>query len=252
LLKAKRLDKIQNYINERGTVSLDELVKKFNVSKNTIRRDVQEITEEGEFKKVYGGVAVDKSNVTVPFRDRQIHNFKEKKQIGKAAAEFVENGDIIFIDSGTTTVEMVDFLTNKDLTIVTNNVDFIVKALPYENLKIISTGGMLERSTNSFTSADNDEIINSYNIMKAFLASTGLSIKNGVTNSLPLESGLKHSVVKQSAETFLLVDHSKFDKAALTTYCNLDEINYIVTDSIPDKYQEYANENQIEIILSEK
>lgn len=253
VLKTKRLDKIGEYINERGTVSLDELVEKFNVSKNTIRRDVQDLIEEGNFKKVYGGVAVDKSSSisTVPFHDRQIRNFKEKQKIGKSAAAFVEDGDIIFIDSGTTTVEMVDFIIDKELTIITNNVDFIVKALPYDNLNIFSTGGMLERKTNSFTSADNDEIIHAYNISKAFLASTGLSIKNGVTNSLPLESGLKRSVVQRSAEVYLLVDHSKFGKAALTTYCSLDEIDYLVTDGIPDKYEEYANKNQIKVVLTE-
>lgn len=250
VLKTKRLDKIQEYINERGTVSLDELVEKFNVSKNTIRRDVQDLIEVGDFKKVYGGVAVDKPSSTVPFLDRQIRNFKEKQKIGQAAAEFVEDGDIIFIDSGTTTVEMVEFIKDKELTIITNNVDFIVKALPYDNLNIFSTGGMLERKTNSFTSADNDEIIHSYNIRKAFLASTGLSIKSGVTNSLPLESGLKRSVVQRSAESFLLVDQSKFGKVALTTYCNLDDIDYLVTDAIPDKYQEYANDNEIKVVLT--
>lgn len=249
LLKTKRLDKIQKYINDRGSVSLDELVERFNVSKNTIRRDVQNLIEDGPFKKVYGGVVVDKSITTVPFGDRQIHNCKQKQLIAKGAAEYVEDGDIIFIDSGTTTVEMFEFIKDKELIIITNNIDFIVKALRHENLNIFSTGGAVDRRTNSFTSADNDEIIKSYNIRKAFLASTGLTIKNGVTNSLPLESGLKRSVVKRSAETFLLVDHSKFGKSALTTYCDLDEIDYIVTDAIPDEYREYAKDHNTTVIL---
>lgn len=252
LLKTKRLDMIQDYVNERGTASLDELVDKFGVSKNTIRRDVQDIIESGSLKKVYGGVAVNKPVSTVSYGDRQIRNYKEKQQISQAAARFIEEGDIIFIDSGTTTIEMVESIKDKELTIITNNIDFIIKALPYENLKVFSTGGMVERQTNSFTSADNDEIINSYNITKAFLACTGLSIKNGITNSLPLESGLKRSVVEKSAANFLLVDHTKFDKVALTTYCRIDQIDYIITDKIPDKYIEYANENQIKVVVTKK
>ncbi|MED4475092.1 DeoR/GlpR family DNA-binding transcription regulator [Oceanobacillus caeni] len=252
MLKTKRLDLIEEYIVERGSVSLDELVEKFKVSKNTIRRDVNDLIEGGNFKKVYGGVSVDKSASTVPYVDRQIRNHKQKQSIAKAAAEFVQDGDIIFIDSGTTTVEMVEFVKEKELTVITNNVDFIIKALPYNNLSVFSTGGMLERKTNSFTSAENDELITSYNITKAFIASTGITIKNGVTNSLPLESGLKSTVVRESAENFLLVDSSKFDKAALTTYCQLNEINYLISDSIPEKYVRYAKENNMEVVITEK
>jgi len=252
VLKTKRLDLIEEYIVERGSVSLDELVEKFNVSKNTIRRDVNDLVEGGEFKKVYGGVSVNKSTYSVPNVDRQIRNHRQKQQIAKVASEFVQNGDIIFIDSGSTTVEMVEFIKNKELTIITNNVDFIIKALPYNNLSIFSTGGMLERTKNSFTRAENNELITSYNITKAFLASTGVTIKNGVTNSLPLESGLKSTVVQESAENFLLVDSSKFDKVALTTYCQLNEINHLISDSIPDKYIRYAKENNIEVVVTEK
>lgn len=252
MLKTKRLDMIEDYILERGSVSLDELVEKFKVSKNTIRRDVNDLIELGEFKKVYGGVAVDKTTSTVPYVDRKVRNQREKQEIAKTAAQFVQDGDIIFIDSGTTTIEMVDYIKDKELTVVTNNVDFIIKALPYENINIFSTGGMLERKTNSFTSAENDELITSYNITKAFLASTGVTIKNGVTNSLPLESGLKRAVVQESAESFLLVDSSKFGKVALTTYCQLEEINYVVSDNVPDEYDQYAKEHGIKILLTKK
>lgn len=249
MLKSKRLDLIKQYIIENGSASIKELVDKFNVSINTIRSDVQTIVDDGGFKKTYGGVTVDSPSATVPFLDRQIHNQIAKQSISNAAAGYVENGDIIFVDSGTTTVGMINILKDKELTVVTNNIDFIVRALPYENLSVYSTGGMLERETNSFTNADNDEIIQTYNINKAFLASTGLSIRSGVTNSLPLESEIKRKVVKRSSEVFLLVDDSKFDKVSLTTYCSLDEIDYLVTNSIPDKYLSYAKENNIEVVL---
>lgn len=249
MIKTKRLDQIKKYIIKRNSVSLNELVDKFNVSKNTIRRDVQNIVDDGGFKKVYGGISVDKQSPTVPYVDRQVRNQKNKQTISKAAAHFIEDDDVIFIDSGTTTVEIINYIKDKDITIITNNIDFIVKALPYENLSVISMGGTVERKTNSFTSIDNDEIIHSYNISKAFLASTGLSLKNGVTNSLPLESSLKQRVVERSAETFLLVDHSKFDKVSLTTYSSFEAFDYIVTDKIPGNYRQYAKQNDIKVII---
>ncbi len=248
MLKTERVGEIKEYIEEHETVSLDELVAKFNVSKNTIRRDVQELVDSGDFNKIYGGVCVNRSTV-VPFNDRKVRSHTEKQEIAKLAAEYVKDGDIIFIDSGTTTPKMLEYIKHLNLTIVTNNIDLVINALPYEGIDVFSTGGMLERKTKSLTSMDNKNLINGYNINKAFLASTGVSINNGVTNSLPIESELKTCVVKRSEEVFLLVDHSKFDESSLTTYCGLDEIDYLVTDRLPHhKYVEYAKNRQIKLL----
>lgn len=254
MIKDKRINKIEEYIVEQKSVSLDELMKVFNVSKNTIRRDVQELVEKGDFKKVYGGVAVidDKRAKLESFHDRQVRNQTEKERIGKAAANHVNNGDIIFIDSGTTTIEMIESIKQKEVTIITNSLDFIVRALPYENLNVITAGGILERKTNSFGSLKYMDILNAYNINKAFMASTGISLSNGVTNASPLESELKTSIVNRSSEVFLLVDHDKFDKYGLMTYCRLDNIDYLVTDIIPSVvYQNYTEKNGIKLVIAE-
>jgi DeoR family transcriptional regulator, myo-inositol catabolism operon repressor len=254
MIKDKRINKIEEYIIEHKSASLDELMNVFEVSKNTIRRDVQELVEKGAFKKVYGGVAVidDKRAKLESFHDRQVRNQTEKEMIGKAAANYVKDGDIIFIDSGTTTIEMIESINTKQVTVITNNLDFIVRALPFENLNVITAGGILERKTNSFGSLKYMDIINAYNINKAFMASTGVSSSNGVTNASPLESELKASIVERSSEVFLLVDHDKFDKYGLMTYCKLDNIDYLVTDMMPSEdYQNYTKKNGIQIVLTE-
>jgi DeoR family transcriptional regulator, myo-inositol catabolism operon repressor len=254
MIKNNRINKIEEYIIEHKSVSLDELMNVFNVSKNTIRRDVQELVERGDFKKVYGGVAVNDDNRAKleSFQDRQVRNQAEKELIGKAAANYVEDGDIIFVDSGTTTIEMIEFINKKEVTIITNSLDFIVRALPYENLNVITAGGILERKTNSFGSLKYMDILNAYNIKKAFMASTGVSLLNGVTNASPLESELKASVVNRSSEVFLLVDHNKFDKYGLMTYCKLDKIDYLITDRMPNEvYQNYIEKSETQLIIAE-
>lgn len=252
MIKTTRMKKIQDYIFEHQSVSLDELVSVFNVSKNTIRRDIQELVEHGEIKKVYGGVTVNHETLE-SFSERQTRNQKQKELIAKLAANHVENGDVIFLDSGTTTLEMIHYLKTKNVVIITNNLDFIIHALPYENLKIISTGGVLERKTNSFGNLKNMDLLNTYNINKAFMASTGISIVHGVTNASPIESELKKTIVKKSLEVFLLVDYDKFNKSSLMTYCGLDAIDYLITDMMPGKdYQEYAEQNDIQLIIAEK
>ncbi|RYM04950.1 DeoR/GlpR transcriptional regulator [Sporolactobacillus sp. THM7-7] len=250
MLKTRRIQQIQDYVFKKQTASLDELVQKFNVSKNTIRRDIQELVERGDFKKVYGGVAVNHATL-VSFNDRQTRHQLEKKQIAKIAAGYVADGDIIFIDSGTTTVEMFPFLKTKHLTIMTNNLDFINQALPFENLNVFSTGGVLERKTKSFVSHKSTEALQAYNINKAFMAATGVSLSNGVTNSSPLESEIKRTVVARSSKVFLLVDHDKFDKYALMTYCGMGKIDYLITDQPPGKdYQDYAKANDLHLIIT--
>jgi DeoR family transcriptional regulator, myo-inositol catabolism operon repressor len=256
MIKDKRINKIEEYIKEHKSVSLDELMEVFKVSKNTIRRDVQELVERDEFKKVYGGVAVKDEDQTAklePFQDRQVRHQKEKKIIAKAAAQFINDGDIIFIDSGTTTIELIEYLKEKNVTVLTNNLDFILRALPFENLSIISTGGLLERKTNSFGSIKYIDFLNAYNIKKAFMASTGVSLTNGVTNASPLESELKTAVVNRSIESYLLIDHNKFDKYGLMTYCTLDNIDYLITDQMPSQtYKEYIEANDIKLVLAEE
>jgi DeoR family myo-inositol catabolism operon transcriptional repressor len=250
LIKDKRIIKIQEYVIENHSASLDELVSVFDVSKNTIRRDVQELVDRGKLKKVYGGVSINHKKLEA-IQDRKIRNQKEKASIVKTASSFVEDGDIIFIDSGTTTIEMFEYIKDKHLTIFTNSVDFIVRALPFEHLTIISIGGLLDRKTNSFGNPQNMDLLYNYNIKKAFMASTGISPSNGVTNASPLESELKKIIVNRSSEVFLLVDHDKFDKYGLMTYCGLDEIDYIVTDKIPNEtFQDYAQKNRIKFIIS--
>ncbi|OBR90645.1 glucitol operon repressor [Clostridium ragsdalei P11] len=252
-MKSKRINQIEEYVLNKNTVTLDTLTDVFNVSKNTIRRDIQELIKRGNIKKVYGGVASN-SKLLSPFNENQIKNTYTNGLIAKAASRFVKDGDIIFIDSGTTTLNMGDFLKDKNnLTIVTNNLNFIINCLKYTNLNIISTGGTLNRKTNSFSGIDSLNLLKNYNINKAFMNATGISLTNGVTNSSPLESEIKKIAVKKSSEVFILADYSKFDICSLVTYCNLDDIDYLITDKFPpEAYNQLIEKSSIELIVSEQ
>lgn len=252
MMKAQRVNAILEYVRQHGSVSLDELVEVFNVSKNTIRRDVQELADTEQLEKVYGGVSIAKP-LTVPYQDRKVKKFREKQALAQLAAQFVKDGDIIFIDSGTTTGEMLEFIRDKHITIVTNNLDFTLEATGYPNLSIYSTGGMFERSTRSYVGTESADIIRKYNFNKAFMASTGLSLSKGITNSSPLETQIKSQVIEKSEQVFVLVDHSKFGKYSLTTYCDFKQIDYLITDKQPDEdYIKHSKENYYEILYPEQ
>lgn len=249
-MKLRRIQKIEEYILDNNTVSLDKLTTVFNVSKNTIRRDINELVEKGTIRKVYGGVSAN-SNSLVPFDTRQIKNIYSKSLIAEEAAKLVADGDIIFVDSGTTTLNLADFLKpKKNITVISNNLNFINKCVKYENLNVISTGGNLIRKANSFVGSDTIELLKKYNINKAFMASTGISINNGVTNSSMQEYEIKKLVVQKSHSVCILVDHSKFGVSSLMTYCSMDNVDYIVTDKKPENtYVEFIESSSAKLII---
>ncbi len=233
-MRSERIKEIKNFIYANKTVTLDKICERFNVSKSTLRRDLDEVLKSGDIKKIYGGVTVIPRRELIPFEERNISNLEAKRKIAAAAAELVADGDIIFVDSGTTTLPIIDFIKDKkNFTILTNNVGIILRAIPYENINIISLSGMLTRKTLSFTGTTAAQVLRNYNISKAFMATTGFSVASGVTNSAPEESDIKRTAVQRSQQVCLLADSSKCGEVSLITYCGLDQIDTLVTETPP-------------------
>lgn len=255
-MRAERIDSIIEFIYKNKNVTLDQICDDFNISKSTVRRDLSEILKDTNLKKTYGGITLknkwgNKKYLT-SFSERNIENADKKLAISKKAANIVEDNDVIFIDSGTTTFYMVDYLGNvNNLTILTNNLEVIFRAVKYKNINLISLSGTLSRETLSFVGATSISTIKNFNISKAFMATTGFSIMNGVTNSSPLESDIKRTVISKSNKIILLADSSKFNSVSLMTYCNLEDIDILITDKMPDKnISDYLYNNKISIEIS--
>lgn len=249
----QRHEKLIDYIREKGSASLDELCEVFDVSKNTIRRDINELELKGLIDKVYGGVvALDSENV-VPISFRKNEASTEKEKIGKAAAKLVNDGDVIIIDSGSTTVHMVKYLKNKkNVTIITNGIDVVNEAHTYGNLNMILTGGNLLRETNSLVGIDSIKIIKSLNAKTVFMAATGISIIKGLTNSSMIEAEIKRAMKKSAESMVVLADITKFGVVSLVTFAELYDADYIITDNnIDDEFVNYFIKNNIKLIIAE-
>jgi DeoR family transcriptional regulator, myo-inositol catabolism operon repressor len=253
-MKINRINKIQEMLQETNSASIDHLCDVFNVSKNTIRRDIAELQTRGIIKKVYGGITMNQSaNSPEPFASREIKNSAQKKKIAHLAAKSVKDGDVIYIDSGTTTMHMIPFLAERStLTILTASMHVINAASNYSQINTIATGGSLYIPSKAFVGPSVIQCLGHYNISKIFLASTGVSIENGATNASPLECEIKRFLMKKPADKYLLVDTSKIGRASLMTYCQLKELNYIVMDAQPPKeYLTYFKENNVQLITEE-
>lgn len=250
-MRSKRLDSIKEYIYQQKTVTLDQLCEEFNVSKNTIRRDIDELVATEKIKKIYGGVTVEGYKPMVSFDERNISNFQIKQSIAKKAAELVNDNEIIFIDSGTTTMHMIEYIKEKkNLTILTNSIEVILRSVPYPNINVISLSGSLNRKTLSFTGSSSSEVLSQFNISKAFLAATGISTIGGASNSSPAETEIKRTALMKSQINYLLVDHTKFGIISLMTFSNFDNINSVITDEAPEAdLREALVDNNCNILL---
>lgn len=249
-MKVTRLNDIESLLEEQNTLSIDELCNKFNVSKNTIRRDIAELEKRGTIKKVYGGIMRNQNSMPEPFFSREIKNKLRKKEIAKRAASLIDDNDIIYIDSGTTTMHIVPYLAKKtNLTILTSNVYVINKALQYPQINVIGTGGTLYRPSNAFVGANVIHFLRDYNISKALLAATGFSLENGVTNTSPMESEIKKYLMANSKTRILLVDSTKENKVSLVTFAKLEDFDYVVTDKeLEPAYETYLKEHGVTLI----
>lgn len=250
-MKADRINKIHELIRERQIISLDELCEIFSVSKNTIRRDIAELDADGIIEKVYGGIVLKNAavNSPEPFAAREIRNVAEKKKVAQLAAALIDNGEVIYIDSGTTTMHLLPHLINKQLTIVTANIYVLNYATRYNNLNVIATGGYVYPPSNALVGPGVVSCIKAYNFSKIFLASTGISIEHGATNASPLECEIKQRLVQKSCPNFLLVDNSKLDVASLMTYCDLKALDNIIMNAPPpEKYLSYFEKNNVRLM----
>lgn len=253
-MKDNRMKDMQEYILQHQSVSLKELCESFDVSMNTVRRYVNKITMNPGIKKVYGGVRVQSPVSSLPtFTERNQTQSHVKQMIAMKAAEFIKENDIIYIDSGTTTMYLTNYIP-KDMhvTVITNSYHIIHSSVERPEITLISLPGILDRRTLSFN-GENFKYLDALNIHKAFMACTGLSVHDGATNSFSAEYTNKKIAVRKADQIFLLADSSKFGISTLMTYCSLPDIHYIITDRMPDKeFIQVIEDNGHDVVLCKK
>lgn len=246
-MKESRIKEMADYIGKHTNVSIDQLSKRFGISIYTVRRDIDELVSRGIVTKRYGGVSISKTNSQfIEFDDRNTLNKEDKKRISQQAASLVEEGDIIFIDAGTTTMYIPDYLNDLNITVVTNNIFVITKLYNKSNIKLIVLGGTVDQRTNSIFGIDTINFLKNINITKSFLACTGISNNFNITNYTVIEAELKKMCINISDKSYLLADNSKFGVSSLVTYGSLSQLSGLITSKeLSSHFKDYMNEEDI-------
>jgi DeoR family myo-inositol catabolism operon transcriptional repressor len=237
-MKRTRIQAIRAYVVSNRTATLEQICGKFQISMSTLRRDLKELTKERDIRKSYGVLSAHPAARQLPFEERYIANSTAKSRIAERAARLVVDNDIIFIDSGTTTMYLVDHLRDRsNVTVITNSLEVIRRAYSLDNLTVITLSGVLNRALCSFAGAAAASVLSGYNINRAFLATAGIARDFSITNAFVSETDLKKMAIARSQRRILLADATKFGVLSLCTYCQLEEVDTLVTDREPP--QEY-------------
>lgn len=243
----QRKKEILKYVSKADFRSLKDIAEHFQISINTARHDVNELSSQNLLQKFYGGVKVIEKKQSSKYTARMNKNREEKLRIAKFAAQLVQDNDILFIDAGTTTSGIIDYL-NKDfhLTFVTNNIHVMSRVVDVENWDMIVVGSRLKHSSHSLINVHDWDYLHTLNLNKAFIATTGLTIHSGATNPDHGDAMIKSTMIKQSQYSFLLLDSTKFDQTSLSTFAKMTDFARIITDkAVPKSYCEYCEEQNI-------
>ena len=251
-MRLERINNMEQYILNQGTVSLDDLAGHFQVSINTVRRDLNELLGRGHIRKVYGGVSAKTESAPLPMSVRAFRNSDEKEEIGRMAAALVNDGDTVFLDSGSTVVCMIPLLAQKHkITIVTHSLSAMYEASKYPALQTIALGGLFNHSTSSYVGISALEALSGITTTAAYMAATGVTLEHGLTNTTFFEAEIKRKVVQCSRKVILLADHSKFGNTSPITFFNFEDLHALVTDQKPPKnYMDTIKKNNIQLLCS--
>lgn len=223
----ERISKIMSLIEKKGTVSNADLIKILKSSEATIRRDLDYLEKENKLKRVRGGA--------ISFRmveEEMAIDMKEglelpaKKEIARLASRFIEDGDSIYLDAGTTTNELIEYIKDKKIRVVTNGLMHIEKLLRY-SIETCLLGGRIKRKTKAIIGTRAVEDLEDFSFNKAFIGVNGINEFDGYTTHDLEEALLKRKAMKKAKKAYVLADSTKFDIAYFSNIAKLNEATII-------------------------
>jgi len=250
---ARRLEEIAQILAARGSVEVQELAKRFSVTGKTIRLDLDKLAKMGMVERVHGGAVLKQPQTDLfQIRTRRKTNLREKQAIAQRALEYIEEGDIIIIDAGSTTLPLSRLLGDKRITLLTNDLLIAGEVLEKENVTLYVTGGRLSdhRREGVYTllGRDAEALLRKYKVNKLFLAATAVNFKQGLMVYSEDVAAAKKAMMQAAEQVICMADYSKFHQQAFLTFARLEEIDVLITDSrIPDEDVRYLESRGIKV-----
>lgn len=234
LFAEERKRKILQMLSVQSKIYVSKLCEDFGVSQVTIRSDLQELEQTGLLKRTHGGaIPVSKASYEPSSVVKEVSHRDEKQRIALKAVEFVEPGDTICLDTGTTTYEMAKCLAGKRrLNVITNDLQIaLYLEANLEESSIIVLGGTMRRGLHCMVGPVAINSIRKLNVDKAFMATNACTPEKGFTTPSLEQAEIKQALMSIASQTIMLADSSKFGKVSLASFAKLGDVDKLITDS---------------------
>lgn len=250
MLAVTRKNKIKDILTERKSITVTELSKTFDVTEETIRRDLKFLEDEGFLTRTYGGAFIQsgvENNVTVELRE--VAYTKSKDAIARQCRKLIHNGDSIFLDASTTALFIARAISDMRLTVVTNSLLIIDQLTDLNNIRLVCIGGTLSRDHKAFQGNATIQALNDLYLDKTFMSCRSLSMEHGITDSSEGMAMIRQKLLKRSNEIYLIADYSKFDKTSFIHICDFEDLTGVVTDKVLNQeWKSFLNKKNTAII----
>ena len=251
MLAIERRNAILAKLNAEGKVIVTDLSREFDVTEETIRRDLEKLDNEGLATKTYGGAVANRNlNIDLPYSVRKRSNIERKMKIAEKIAEMIHDGDYIMVDASSTAIYVTKCISHlKNITLITNSIEILMELADKSDWHVLSTGGALKKGSLSLVGASAERMIKGFHVDLAICSSKGLDMNMGVTDSNEKDTQIKRAIFAAANRKILAVDATKFDKISFVHVCEPNDIDTIVTDEAPsDRWVEYCRDKEIELV----
>lgn len=243
MLTEQRFEKILSLLEEKGTVTVQELKESMHVSESTIRRDLTVLHDNGRLTKVFGGAVALNSHMytkDMEVADRTEINKEEKIRIARYAASLIQADDFVYLDAGTTTGYMIDYIEEKQAVYVTDGVSH-AKRLAARGFKVTLLGGELKASTEAVVGGMAILMLQKYHFTIGFWGTNGVNKKSGFTTPDCDEAMVKQISMEQTEKRYVLCDHDKFNQVSTVTFGAFSSAAIITDDARTEEYRSLKN-----------
>ncbi len=227
----ERKMKILQLLSQSPSIFVSDVSRVLGVSESTVRRDLQDLEEQGHLKRTHGGAVAREISAFEPsLKDKSVFYQQQKALIARMAIDQIQLGETILLDSGTTTFELARQLPDMDLTVVTNSLPIAEELSNAKHIRLLVLGGELRTTTGALVGTFAERMLAQVNVDRLFLGTNGIDIERGITTVNAVEAGTKAAMVDSAREVILVADHSKVGQVHLVKVCELERVNTFLTD----------------------
>src|SRR6516164_1552191 len=231
---------IIDLLKQQGKAKVEELAERLNVSEVTIRKDLTRLEEQGLLERIHGSAIISqRSRFNIAFLERLRLKAPAKTFIARTAASYIQEGDSIILDAGTTTLSLAQVITERrfhSLLVITTSVPAALE-LSKGNYDILLIGGQVRNHSLALIGPMTVRNLGSFHVDRAFLGTSGISFAHGYSTPNPLDAQVKEAMIRAAAETYIIADSSKFGHECLVSFAGIAGLHLLITDTgIPAEY----------------